>query len=350
MRTPILFAALLGGLALAQPMPDAAARDFTIASWGGAYQDAHRKNYFEPTAEKLGIPVLENVYQGGWAQFKAVQETGVLPFDIAQVEVSEVIRGCEEGLFMVIDWSRIANADDLVPSARHECGLGVVSVGHVLAYNAEILKTPPTTSADFFDLEKFPGKRALRKFPKNNLEFALMADGVPLEEVYEVISTPEGLDRAFAKLDTIKSETLWWEGGAQAPEWLITGEVVMARAYSGRILNARKEGHDLRAVWDHATYDQDSWIVLEASPYHDYAYEFFNIFTDPQRQAGFVEDIAYAPTNTKAIEYIDPEVLPYLAIGDNLDTVLFIGGDESNEFWLNHLDEVVERFNAWLAS
>ena len=343
-------AILATGFALSTAMGNVLARDFTIASWGGAYQDNHRENFFKPLGEKLNIEVLENVYQGGWAQFKAIQETGVLPFDVVQVERAEVIRGCEEGLFLPIEWSRIEVKDDLVENAATECGLGVVTVGIIMAYNADTLNPAPTSTADFYDLEKFPGKRGMRKFPKINIEMALMADGVAPDDIYTVLNEEGGLARAFAKLDTIKSEIQWWEGGAQAPEWLSNNEVVMSTAYSGRILSAQREGRNLKIIWPHTAYDMDSWVILKDSPYHDYAYEFLNIFSDPQRQAKFVEGLPYAPTNAKTRDFLDAATLASLPIGENIADALFIGTPESNEYWLNNLDEVLERFNAWAAA
>ena len=107
------------------------------------------------------------------------------------------------------------------------------------------------SAADFFDLEKFPGKRGLRKGAKSSLELALMADGVPAAEVYELLATPEGVDRAFAKLDTIKDEVIWWEAGAQPPQLLADGEVVMTTAYNGRIFDAMiEENKPFEIVWD----------------------------------------------------------------------------------------------------
>ena len=57
--------------------------------------------------------------------------------------------------------------------------------------------------ADFFDLARFPGPRGLRDSgPKYNLELALIADGVPPWRVYPALATTNGVDRAFAKLDS----------------------------------------------------------------------------------------------------------------------------------------------------
>ena len=72
----------------------------------------------------------------------------------------------------------------------------------------------------------FPGKRGLKKEPNVNLEWALLADGVPPEKVYEVLGTPQGLERAFKKLDTIKGSIVWWQAGAQAPQLLADGEPI----------------------------------------------------------------------------------------------------------------------------
>ena len=111
---------------------------------------------------------------------------------------------------------------------------------------------------DFFDLAKFPGKRGLRKDPKANLEMALAADGVAPADIYDVLGTPECVDRAFAKLGTIKVDTVWWEAGAQPPQLLADGEVAMTTAYNGRIFNAvAAEGKPFGIVWDSQIFDLD---------------------------------------------------------------------------------------------
>src|SRR5690606_15356011 len=119
----------------------------------------------------------------------------------------------------------------------------------------------PTKIADLFDTETFPGKRGLWKNPATNLEFALLADGVPTDQVYETLSSPEGVDRAFAKLDTIKDDVVWWEAGAQAPQLLASGEVVMTTAWNGRIDHANSEGRDFRIVWDNQILDSNFWTI-----------------------------------------------------------------------------------------
>ena len=141
----------------------------------------------------------------------------------------------------------------------------------------------PTTAADFFDLTKFPGKRGLKKGAKAVLEFALLADGVPAAEVYAVLATPEGVDRAFAKLDTIKAETVWWEAGAQPPQLLADGEVAMTTAYNGRIFAAAVgEGKPFQIVWDGQIYENESYVVPKGAPNKDLALEFIKYATSTE--------------------------------------------------------------------
>ena len=341
--------AVIAATASAVLAGSALARDFTIASWGGGYQDSQRKHFFEPFSKARGIKVLEDVYLGGWGQFKAMQETGNRPWDVVQVETSELIRGCEEGLFIPLDWSRIGPKENFVEPAVTECGLGVVGVSQLVAYNPKLTKAEPKTIADFFDLERIPGKRGLRSDPKGTLEFALMADGVDVTDVYKVMSTKEGLDRAFAKLDSIKSAIQWWEAGAQPPERLISGDTVMSTAYNGRIENANKDGHGLKMIWQNNVLYFDKWVIIKGSEHVDAAYEYLRFFADPKAEAAFVQDYTYGQPNKAAMKYIPADVAARLPAGDNIKDALDTGTPESVNFWLDNLDEIAERWTAWKA-
>lgn len=325
----------------------AEARDFTVTAWGGAVQDAKRKIYFEPFGAEKGIKVLDDVYNGGWAPFKAMQDTGVIPWDVIQVETAEMIRGCEEGVFAPIDWSKIGNKSDFVDYAVSECGVGTTVWSVVLAYNSDIVKEAPATVQDFFNIDKWPGKRGLRRGPKTNLEFALMADGVAPADVYKVLSTPEGIDRAFAKLDTIKAQIQWWKSGAQPTEWLSSGDVAMALAYNGRVSAALDEGKHFGIVWQNTQFDVDAWVIPAKSPYVELAHEFIKYSSDAKRQADFTNVFAYGTTIDGTDKFIKSERLAMLPAGDNLKTGLHVGSEEARTFWLDHLEELSERFNTW---
>lgn len=331
-------------LALAQ------AREFTVVGWGGAAQDAQRATYFDPFAKQQGINFKEDTYLGGWGQFQAMGQTGQAPWDVVQVETAEMIRGCEEGMFLKLDWSKLPPKDSFIPHATSDCGVGVITWGVMMAYDADRLKgNAPTKLADFFDTKRWPGKRAMRAGPKINLELALMADGVQPDDVYKVLSTPAGVDRAFAKLDTIKPLVQWWKGGAQAQEWLASGDVQLAIAYSGRVAEAPKHGRNLKAAWDHAYYAIDSWVILAKSPYVDTAYKYISFASDAQRQAKNAEMLPYGPTRKGAEKLLPASVVAGVPVGANIKNALFGGSAEANDFWVDRLEELTQRWDAWVA-
>lgn len=331
----------------------AADRDFTIASWGGAYQDGQRDIYFTPFAKEKGITVLEDVYLGGWAQFKAMQETGNVPWDVVQVESAEVARGCEEGLFLELDWERLGGQGRFIPGGASDCGMGVVVVSEVIAYRDDLVgDEKPTSLEDFFNLEKWPGARGMRDDVKYNLVRALIADGVPHDEVHAVLSTPEGLDRAFAKLDTIKPALQFWTAGAQAPERLAAGDLVMSIAYNGRVTNAQREGaENLKMIWDDHIAYLDQWVILADSPNVDLAYDYLEFYADADRQIAYSRDkLPYGPPLIAAAEKMPAEMASELPVGKNMETAFITGTPEDIEFWLDNLDEITERWNRWKVS
>src|SRR5207237_7488029 len=103
-------------------------------------------------------------------------------------------------------------------------------------------------------------KRGMRKGGGYNVEFALMADGVKTADVYKVLATKEGADRAFRKLTELRPNIQWWEAGAQPPQFLVAGDVVMTTAYNGRIDAAQREGRNLKISWNGGIYDLDYWV------------------------------------------------------------------------------------------
>ena len=231
------------------------AESLTVVSWGGSYARACVKGYHEAFTEETGIEVRLEDYNGGLAQLRAQVDAGAVHWDVIDMELADAMTGCDEGLLEVLDLELPPGAngespeDDFYPEAMGECGIGTLFYSTVYAYRTDHFKErKPETIADFFDLEAFPGRRGMRRVPLVNLEFALMADGVPRDEVYATLDTPEGVSRAFRKLDTIKDQVVWWEAGAQPPQMLADGEVVMTTAYNGRIFNAQILGEDNRLL------------------------------------------------------------------------------------------------------
>ncbi|WP_062228690.1 ABC transporter substrate-binding protein [Aureimonas frigidaquae] len=344
-RFSTLAGAVALGLALAAG--PAAARDLTVVSWGGNYQDAQREIYFKPFAEKTGKPLLEESWDGGYGVIAAKMETRPANWDVVQVEAEELALGCADGLYETVDWSKLGGEDAFIPSAVSECGVGAIVWTTGLSYDGDKMQTAPASWADFWDTQKFPGKRGLRRGPKYALEFALMADGVAPKEVYDVLRTPEGVDRAFAKLDELKSDIVWWEAGAQPIQLLASGEVVMTSAYNGRLTGInRTEKRNLKIVWPGSIYAVDSWVVLKDSPNKDAAFDFIAFASAPENQSKLPEYIAYGLPNIEAGKLIDAAQAAELPTApENLESSISLDTD----FWIDNIEELNTRFNAWLA-
>lgn len=330
---------------LAVAAPAQADSQLSVMSFGGAYQEAERKAVFDPYATQTGIKVVEQEYSGEIAKIRAMIEAGGATVDVVDVDAPTLQQGCDEGIFELIDWAKIGPKEEWLPGTASECGVGTIVYATVLAYDAAKLDAGPTTIADLFDTGKFPGKRGLWKNPVTNLEFALLADGVPADQVYEVLASPDGIDRAFAKLDTIKQDVVWWETGAQAPQLLAAGEVVMTTAWNGRIHNANKEGQDFRIIWDGQLLDSNYWVVPKGVADPEKSLAFIRFAVEPANLAAMTKYIPYGPVRTTAAKLVAPEDAANLPTSpDNMGNALTI----DYGFWGDHGDEVRKRFTTWL--
>jgi putative spermidine/putrescine transport system substrate-binding protein len=339
--------AALGLLSLSLATGSSMARDLTVASWGGNFQDAQRKIYFEPFGTETGKPLLDEAWDGGIGVLQAKVKAGHPSWDAVQVEADELALGCADGLFEKVDWNRVGGKDAFLPAAVSDCGVGAIVWSTAIAYDGAKIGDGPKSWADFWDVKKFPGKRGLRKGPKYTLEFALMADGVPADNVYEVLATPEGVDRAFARLDALKPHLVWWTSGAQPLQLLASGEVTMTSAYNGRITGInRSEDRKFKVVWPGSIYAVDSWVVLKDAENKEAAFDFIAFASKPQNQAKLPQYIAYGLTNKEAGKSLPAEQLADLPTTP-ANMAGAIGLDTN--FWIDNAEALTERFDAWLA-
>lgn len=337
----------------------ASAQEVVVMSWGGAYGVSQVEAYNKPFTEATGIKTTMVDADNPATPIKAMVEAGNVTIDVADVELSDAVSLCDEGKLEVIDHSALPPApdgtlavDDFVEGAlASECAVANIVWSTIVAYDSS--KTSGVTSiADLFDLEKIPGKRGLRKSAKANLEMALMADGVPAAEVYDLLETDEGVERAFAKLDTIKNDVVWWEAGAQPPQLLADGEVVMTTGYNGRIFNAAiGEGKPFEILWDGQIMDFDLFVIPKGAPNKDAAMEYIKFATDTQRLADQAKYISYGPARKSSAPLVGlyqdgkTEMGPQMPTSpDNLKNALV----NNFEFWADRNTELSERFNAWL--
>lgn len=361
---------LLAGSALAiaatAAQGEEMAMEMTFVSWGGAYQDSQVKAYVEPYL-KLH-PGLKVIYDESSAEatakMRAMKETGNVTWDVVDAVISDVLRMCDEGLVIEIDHDAVLAkgddgskpTDDWAGQLVSDCYIPEIVYSTTFGYRTDkVGETPPTTVCDVFDLEKYPGKRALQKRPIDNMEWALYCDGVAKEDIYKELSTDEGLGRAFAKLATIKDQVVWWTAGAETPQLLADGEVVMGSTYNGRLFAAiAEQNQPIGMLWDMQSYDLDGFAIPDGLPADRLAraLDFVKFATDTKRQAAQAAYISYGPARKSSASLVGKHAELGIEMAPHMPT------DPANatnphiydyEWWADNRDDLNVKFEAWLS-
>ena len=342
------------------------ADSMALVSWGGAYQISQVKAYTEPYKEMHpGLDVVwEETSYEAVARLRAMDETGNITWDLVDVIAADAIRLCDEGLAMEIDHDELlAPAPDGTPASADfgdlivsDCFIPQIVYSTTFGYRTDMVgDTPPTDVCAVFDLETYPGRRSLEKRPLNNMEWALLCDGVPKDEVYAVLETDDGQARAFAKLDSIKDEVIWWGSAAEAVQFLADGEVVIASTYNGRLFSMIEEqGQPVGMLWDAQVFDLDGWIIPVGLPEDRLARvkDFVRFATDTQRLADQAAYISYGPARMSSAPLVGTHAELGIEMGPHMptdpenakNTFLF-----NYEWWADYRDDLDAKFQAWLA-
>jgi putative spermidine/putrescine transport system substrate-binding protein len=291
-----LTASLLATTALAQD------KSVTIASWGGSYQEAQTKALFEPAAKATGIVVKEETY-GGMSDVRLQVTSGAVTLDIVASGSGSAARAGAEGLLEELDYS-IIDVTTFYPALYSKYCVGGDVFSTVYAWNTNTYgDAGPQSWADFWDVEKFPGKRAYRAKVAGALEPALMADGVAMEDVYSVLDSEEGIERALNKIRELKPDIdVFWTSGAQQAQLMKDGEVDMTTGWNGRFDNAAKDGAKVAYSYNQALLDYDCFAIPLGAPNKDTAMMFLNEISKAEYQDDLPKYITYGPTNKAAYD------------------------------------------------
>ncbi|PYG30552.1 extracellular solute-binding protein [Pelagimonas varians] len=350
------------GAAVAEDM----AMEMTLVSWGGAYQTSQDKAYVQPYLEaNPGLTVTwDESSSEAVAKLRAMDETGNVTWDLVDVVASDAMRLCDEGLAVELDADAdLAAAPDGTSASEDfgdllvsDCYAPQIVYSTTFGYRTDLVgDTAPTDVCSIFDLDAYPGKRALQKRPIDNMEWALYCDGVEKSAIYDTLGTPEGVDQALAKLDTIKDQVVWWTAGAETPQLLADGEVVMGSTYNGRLFSAiAEQNQPIGMLWDMQSFDLDGWIVPANLPADRQAraMDFLKFATDTQRLADQAAYISYGPARKSSA----PLVGKHADLG--IDMAPHMPTDPANatnvhiydyEWWADNRDDLDAKFQAWLA-
>jgi putative spermidine/putrescine transport system substrate-binding protein len=348
------------GLAFAGDMTG----DMTVVSWGGAYTASQQRAYHDPyMAEHPGVNILnDDGSANGLAGLRAQSQAGNVTWDLVDILPSDAQLACDEGIILQIDPDTMLAAapdgtpasEDFLPGSLGECFIPQIVYSTVLTFNTDMFPADqqPDSIMALFDVENYPGRRALQNRPGTNLEWALYADGVAIEDIYDVLATPEGVDRAFAKLDTIRDSLIFWTEGAQAPQLLADQEVSFTTGYNGRIFNAIEvENQPFGIIWDGQIVEWDGWAIPAGGDNVELVLDYVRFATDTQRLADQAKYISYGPARASSA----PLVSTHADLGIDMNPHMPTNPANymspivlDNDFWTDYGDELRERFANWM--
>lgn len=314
-----------------------------VASWGGAFQKAQDKAFFQPFQSKTGVKVIQT-YTPPYGKITEMVRDGNPTIDLIDVESFFVSQATREGILQPLDFSQIDTAD-LIKGDYTKYGIGTVTWATVLGYNKEMLKQAPTSWKDLWSTKEFPGPRALRDDPMSSLEIALLADGVPPDSLY-----PLDVNRAFRKLSELRKKTklILWSSGDEARQLLVNKSVSMLAGWNGRLYAAIEDGKPVGICWNNEILEMDWWVIPKGAKNAANAMKLLAFSLQPDQQADQSKYITYGPANLKAIPIIESE-LPlsyreYLpTYPKNMKNAIVL----SQQWWSEHYTEVLKRWEAW---
>lgn len=310
-------------------------RIVTVASPGGAYQDAQATAIFAPFEAATGARVQQKTV-GDLGELRGQVEQENVVWDLVDLPTVEVLPLARGDYLAPIDYQKV-DKTPLFEETVMQHGVGAAFFSTLLVYRADLPEVP-SGWIDFWDLARFPGGRALRGGPVGTLEFALIADGVPLADLY-----PLDVERAFAKLETIRTAVVEWYDNARQPAALLAGgAAAMASSYN---VLPEADGELPRLQWAGGMLSADSWVVPRGAPNEDVAMDLINFATRAVPSANFSRLVPYGPANHEAFPLLRPERRALLPNAQPQRGLQFL---QNWNWWADNRSDLVDRFEEWL--
>lgn len=314
--------------------------ELVICSFGGTFQEAQRKAFFEPFEKETGIKVIEVSYSGSYSKIKALVKSGNVEWDLVDVEYGVYLSGVREKVFEKFDYSKI-DTMNIYTSAIFDYGIATDFYSTGIGYRFNT-KKHLNNWIEFWDIKNNPGIRSLRNNPYTTLESALLADGVSPDSLY-----PLDVERAFESLNKIKDQiNVWWSTGQQPVQLLATNEVDYTSVWSGRIWNAKHINNlDLNFNYNQALLEPELWVILKGSKNKANALKFINFASQAKQQAKLSELFGVGPINKNAFNYMDKDLIEELPTHPkNINKQILING----EWWADNQEEVQTKWEKWI--
>ncbi len=336
--------ALAGGAALADD------KVLTVSGSGGVVAEVNAKIFVPVFEEESGWSLRQVSAEGSrMPELEAMVKAGKPSWDVSEISASNYPIAVQKGLLDPIDYALVDPKGELPEVARAEYGVGAASYSTVLVQN--LGKNPDGRKieswADFWDVETFPGPRSLGNRPQYNLEFALLADGVAKEDLYSVLATPEGVDRAFAKLDEVKEHIpVWWSSGAQTVQLLSDEEVFYTTTYNGRVNKLQEAGLPVEIVWNGGALHISYVGIPKGAANSEAAHKYIEIRTmRPDLEREYLKLLPYPSFAPGLFDGMAQEIVEQMPTYPANADMQFAANET---FWADNLDALQERWNEWL--
>jgi putative spermidine/putrescine transport system substrate-binding protein len=344
-RSFLAIVALSCATALATIPAVAGPSDLVIVTREESFQRALQVAYVQPFTAVTNLAVEQQIWQGGLDALRAQAKAPDNDWGLVLVDPDELATGCSEGLFEKLDWSAIGGKDHYVQAAVSDCGVGAIITNTVLAWDRDKFPVTPTW-ADFWDVAKYPGKRGLRKGARGNLEIALIADGVAAGDVYKVLGTSDGVDRAFRKLDQLKPYIVWWTKETEPAEILSSGGVLMTSGSSGPIATLGQQDHrNFGLQFAGSLFELQSWAIMKGAPASKTAQQFLYFIGLPAVEWRLLHTNGEIGLTKGVNDGLSPELQ---AISPTNPANLAGALRTDYAFWRDNGAKLRQRFDTWL--
>lgn len=317
-------------------------REITVTSWGGEYQEAQQRAIFDPFERLTGAKVTTD--ETDIESLRGQVESSEVRWDVCDILLEDVLPLANLGVLEELDYN-VIQTTGIDRGIRFDHAIGSAYYSTVLAYREDAWPDlpMPTGWIDFWDLERYPGTRGLHRQAQTTLEFALLADGVAVADLY-----PLDVGRALASLERIRDAvTLWWEQGAQPAQLLNSGDIDMVAAWHSRIERVRQDGVAAGIQWNGGALSGDAWAIPKGSANREVAMDFINFATRPEVCAAFASLVPFGPVNAGAFDLMEPDVARSSpSFPANREQQFIVDFD----WWFKHQEETDTQFEDWLAA
>ncbi len=307
---------------------------------GGITQEGQDTAIWQPFGKESGAVVEQDAFE--LTKLRAMVDSGNVDWNMVVSSAIEVERYCGE-LYEEIDPDKVDLSKVPEGTLAGDCMVPNIFYGYVVAYNADTYgDNAPQTAADFFDTEKFPGKRGVPVTPWMEapaVEFAMVANDADFDDL-----TPEDFTAGLEAYSALGSDLVPWTSGAQSQQQLESGEVDMALVWSGRGYGAANAGAPIVPMWGEWVIAVDGIAVPKGSANVDASFAAINYMLGADQQAAASELTSYAPVNVDAKPAVSEPLTDWL-VSDHLDT----GHAVSIDYWVENWDQFSAEWADWVA-